>query len=117
MRANRTLELYWKTMRACGIDDIRAEEMLREIERKHGIRTADLEKNLLKNELESNKNFKKLSNELFSFLINLKQNGQLKKFAKFARMGDGTLYRAIRTGYIGTKTYKKVDLAMKKWLK
>ena len=108
---NPTLELFYRTMLACGytLSDIAVK--IEEIEQKHGISVAELhEKNGSKRKdrvwlTESDK----------QFFDKLAENWQTKKFCKFAKVSYNNLFKVKHEGWCSKKLYQKLQRGIKRW--
>ena len=110
---NRTLQLFWKTVEACDIDLKEAEKILDEIERKHGVRTSDLERDCgislkKKKSAELKKKEIRLTKEELRFLENFKGNKDVnsKNYKRTIGIGLTTLYKALKTGKMNRRAYE-----------
>ena len=110
---NETLDLFWRTMKACSVSQSEALKILRRIEEKHGVRVSSLPSK------SAHKNFGeliKLKKEDISFYEELKKTNRAGKFSKFAGVGISTLRKAIKKGYATPYIYERFQRAKRKWL-
>ena len=110
---NETLDLFWRTMKACGVSRPEALKILRRIEEKHGVRVSSLPSK------STHKNYGELINlkkEDISFYEELKKTNSAGKFSKFAGVGISTLRKAIKKGYATPYIYERFQRAKRKWL-
>ena len=105
IRKNRTLDLYWRTMQACGIPEYEADRKLQEIEEKNGF---SIENFGLRSSVQ-------LSKEEIEFLAKLKKKRLIAKFAKYLGMSDDSILRAIKRGIASDEFYSNFLQAKKRW--
>jgi len=105
IKRNKTLDLYWRTMQSCGIPEYEADRILKEIEDRNGfsIENFGLRSNI------------KLPEKDMRFLIKLKKNRLVSKFAKYLDMSDDTILRVIKRGIASDEFYYRFMQAKKKW--
>lgn len=111
---NKTLYLFWKTIKACDIGLEEAESMLQAIEEKHGVSVADLKKNYIISEKGEMDREVKLSEEEIRFLKQFKGNKNIKRkdYKKTIGISLATLYKALKTGTMTHGTYERFTEAM-----
>lgn len=110
---NETLDLFWKSMKACGVPQSEALKMLRRIEEKHGISVSSLPSK------SAHKNYGKLiklKKEDISFYEELKKTNTAGKFSKFAGVGPSSLRKSVKRGYATPYIYERFISAKKAWL-
>ena len=110
---NETLDLFWRTMKACGVPQSEALKMLHRIEEKHGISVSGLPSK------SAHKNYGKLiklKKEDISFYEELKKTNSAGRFSRFAGVGISSLRKAVKKGYATPYIYERFEKAKRKWL-
>ncbi len=106
--SNRTLELFWKTMEACGIDTNAALTILEEIGNKNNFDVQHLVNEDLGNVIP-------ISDDDRIFIEHLKLNKQMRKFKRVTGLTDKTLRKMIKRGYAPVTTYERFVEAKRVW--
>ncbi len=123
---NRTLDLFWKTMKACNIGEIEAQKILRKIEEKNHYRVSSLKKTVrakrvVRTEAEIKKNRGDynqtviLSPKLIEFLKEARQRSTKKTMALNAGISVTTYYTAMKTKRVSIQSYEKIMEAKERW--
>ena len=113
---NKTLYLFWKTIEACDIGLEEAENILQEIEERHGVRVVDLEKDYIVDKKKEMDREVKLSEEEIRFLEQFKGNRNVKRkdYKETIGISLATLYKALKTGKMTRRTYERFTEAVSK---
>ncbi len=107
LTGNRTLDLFWRTVEACGIPEKEANEIIRNIERKHGVSIGALEKS----HDYRRSNLVYLSREEIEFVEYLKENRLLREFCRENKIEKSTLIKAVQRGRMSIEVYEKFKQA------
>ncbi len=100
---NRTLDLFWRTVEACGIPEEEADKIIRDIERKHGVSIGILEKShdyRLSNVVQ-------LSNDDLKFIEHLKESQLFRDFCREYSINRSTLHKAFERKKVSLWVYSK----------
>ena len=104
---NKTLDLFWKTVEVCGIPEKEANEIIKNIEKKHGVSIGALEKS----HDYRRSNLVVLSKEEIEFVEYLKENRLLGGFCRENRIEKSTIIKAVQRGRMSVDVYEKFKQA------
>ena len=107
LTGNRTLDLFWRTVEACGIPEEEANEIIKNIEKKHGVSIGALEKS----HDYRRSNLVYLSREEIEFIEYLKENRLLRGFCRKNNIEKSTLIKAVQRGRMSVEAYEKFKQA------
>lgn len=103
LAGNRTLDLFWRTVEACGIPEEEADRIIRDIERKHGVSIGILEKS----HDYRRSNIVMLSDDDLKFIEYLKESQLLRSFCEENNMNRSTLQKAFKRKKMSLWVYSK----------
>ena len=98
---NKTLDLFWRTVEACGIPEEEADKIIRDIERKHGVSIGVLEK---PHDCRRS-NIAQLSNDDLRFIERLKKSQMFRVFCREYGISRTTLQKAFKRKRMSLPVY------------
>ena len=98
---NKTLDLFWRTVEACGVPEDEAIKIIEEIEKKHGVSIGALEK---PHDCRRS-NIVQLSNGDLRFIEYLKENQLFRVFCREYGISRTTLQKAFKRKRMSLPVY------------
>ncbi len=125
---NKTLDLFWRAMKACNISERDAQKILRRIEEKNNYRISELRRTtgtktrtiVSESEIKLGRRSDYnqtvvLSPKLIEFLKEVRQRSTKKMMPANSGISITTYYTAIKTGKVSIQSYERIVEAKERW--
>lgn len=111
--ANKTLDLFWRTVEACGIPLEEADKIIHSIEKKHGVSIGSLPKS----HSYKRYNVTNLKKEDIEFINHIKGSKLIREFCRRYGINRSTLLKAVKRGNMSMLIYDKFTQAKEEFSK
>ena len=111
LTGNKTLDLFWRTVEACGLPENEAIKIIEEIEKKHGVSIGALPKSH-----DYSRHVVQLSREDYEFVHWLSRNRLFEHFCERIGVDRSTIRKACQRGNMSRQVYEKFKKGKREFL-